>query len=62
MNFDIKMIQVDGSFKALVIDLNKTEGRLVAIVEHTNEAKAYNEAKLMVSQLEASYQGQEQCH
>lgn len=59
--YEIKMIEVDGSYKALVIDLDKQENRLVNFFEDNdyNECKA--KAQLYVMGLEAN-QGAALCH
>lgn len=45
---EIKLIEVDGSFKALVLDMSKTENRLVFMASNNDKDAAYDEAEAYV--------------
>lgn len=52
MNLQIKLIEVDGAFKALVLDMAKKGNRLVYIADNKDRDAAYNEAEAFVNSLE----------
>lgn len=62
MDFDIRLIQVDGEYKALVIDLNKETNRLAYISEDQDKNVAYNRAIDFILSQGASIERVEQCH
>lgn len=52
MKYSITMIQVSGIHKALVIDLDKTENRLVEIFIGQQENAVYDAAQAFIDALE----------
>lgn len=51
MDLCIKMICVDGFYKALVLDLSKVSNRLVCLVEGPNQDMCWNEAQDLINEL-----------
>ena len=45
----VKLIQADGSFKGLVLNMAKTDGRLLYIGEGKTETDAWNDAQDFVA-------------
>lgn len=45
---EIRLIEVDGSYKALVMDMAKSENRLVYIASNSDADLAYNDAECFV--------------
>jgi hypothetical protein len=50
----IKLIQVDGSYKALVLDLSKETNRLVEYFESNDKDTAYNDAAMFIAMFQGS--------
>jgi hypothetical protein len=50
----IKLIQVDGSYKALVLDLSKETNRLVEYFESNDKGTAYNDAAMFIAMFQGS--------
>ena len=58
---EIKIVLVDGTYKALVIDLEKTHNRLVHILEGQTKDEAYDLAQAFVLSMGAQGVGASQC-
>lgn len=48
----IKLIQVDGAYKAIVLDMTKTSDRVVWCFENNDKDAAYNEAQAFIASIQ----------